>query len=104
MRLQVETVVLRQYFTFRHYFKSMLKKILLAGTGLTVAIIITISLVSCCFSIDFDAFKTTPGAENREDSAAQNTETETAETTADESTLLEKPQPYLISKLKERKK
>ena len=30
----------------------------------------------------------------------QNTETETAETTADESTLLEKPQPYLISKLK----
>ncbi|OQA20692.1 MAG: Transglutaminase-like superfamily protein [Actinobacteria bacterium ADurb.Bin346] len=78
----------------------MLKKILLAGASLTVAIIITISLVSCCFSIDFDAFKTTTDAENREDSIAQDTETETAETTADESTPLEKPELYLISKLK----
>jgi len=78
----------------------MLKKILLACTGLAAAFIILLSQVSCCFSFDFGQSGITSGGEEWEESNAQDTETETAETTAEESTLLEKPEPYLISKLK----
>jgi len=78
----------------------MLKKILLACTGLAAAFIILLSQVSCCFSFDFGQSGVTSGGEEWKESNAQDTETETAETTAEESTLLEKPEPYLISKLK----
>jgi hypothetical protein len=78
----------------------MLKKILLVCTGLAAAFIILLLQVSCCISFDLGSSLTSPGGESQGEDGTIKTETETAETTAEESTLLEKPEPYLISKLK----
>ncbi len=78
----------------------LIKKFFPLFLSLFVCLTIVISQVSCCFSPGLNAPWTAEEEQDWEESGSTENATETAETTAEESTVLEKPEPFVISKLK----